>query len=181
VVSLIPGCWCSVAVRSAGRRSGDVDDESHLRLPPAADDLVSGQRVAMPLSVRQDICPCGALVAKVAHHGSRAPTSSAFLTAVEPLTAVISVGEDNRYGLPSPQTLDRLRARPRLPHRPPRRRRDQHGRGEVVDQDAGPWRVGAADATAPLAADRKESALPTVPPTTSIDAEFRGGAPWHHE
>jgi competence protein ComEC len=51
-------------------------------------------------------------VLKVAHHGSAGSTSAAFLAAVEPLTAVISVGEDNRYGLPSPETLDRLGSRP---------------------------------------------------------------------
>ncbi|UCH86621.1 MAG: hypothetical protein JSU97_08920 [Dehalococcoidia bacterium] len=31
---------------------------------------------------------------------------------MKPLTAVISLGEDNRYGHPSPQTLDRLGRRP---------------------------------------------------------------------
>jgi competence protein ComEC len=51
-------------------------------------------------------------VLKVAHHGSAGSTSAAFLAAVEPLTAVISVGEDNGYGLPAPQTLDRLDRRP---------------------------------------------------------------------
>jgi len=51
-------------------------------------------------------------VLKVAHHGSRASTSVAFLAAVEPLTAVISVGEDNSYGLPAAETLDRLAPRP---------------------------------------------------------------------
>jgi competence protein ComEC len=51
-------------------------------------------------------------VLKVAHHGSRASTSADFLAAVEPLTAVISVGEDNTYGQPAPETLDRLDGRP---------------------------------------------------------------------
>jgi len=51
-------------------------------------------------------------VLKVAHHGSRASTSTAFLVAVAPLTAVISVGEDNTYGLPASETLDRLAPRP---------------------------------------------------------------------
>ena len=51
-------------------------------------------------------------VLKVAHHGSAASTSAAFLAAVQPLTAVISVGEDNGYGLPSAETLARLDGRP---------------------------------------------------------------------
>ncbi len=59
-------------------------------------------------------------VLKVAHHGSGASTSTAFLAAVEPLTAVISVGEDNWYGHPAPQTLDRLGSRPVF-------RTDRHG------------------------------------------------------
>jgi competence protein ComEC len=59
-------------------------------------------------------------VLKVAHHGSRASTTTAFLAAVEPLTAVISVGEDNRYGQPAPETLDRLNGRPVF-------RTDRHG------------------------------------------------------
>jgi len=51
-------------------------------------------------------------VLKVAHHGSAGSTSAAFLAAVQPLTAVISVGEGNTYGLPSALTLDRLGSRP---------------------------------------------------------------------
>jgi len=51
-------------------------------------------------------------VLKVAHHGSRASTTAAFLAAVQPLTAVISVGADNSYGLPAAETLDRLGSRP---------------------------------------------------------------------
>jgi competence protein ComEC len=51
-------------------------------------------------------------VLKVAHHGSAGSTSAAFLAVVEPLTAVISVGADNRYGQPAPETLGRLDGRP---------------------------------------------------------------------
>jgi len=48
---------------------------------------------------------------KVAHHGSASSTSGAFLDAVRPLAAVISVGEGNLWGHPSGQVLDRLTAR----------------------------------------------------------------------
>jgi competence protein ComEC len=44
-------------------------------------------------------------VLKVGHHGSRTSSSPAFLDAVQPRLGLVSVGEDNRYGHPSPQTL----------------------------------------------------------------------------
>jgi competence protein ComEC len=43
------------------------------------------------------------------HHGSKESSSEAFLKAVNPETAVISVGNNN-YGHPSPETLKRLAA-----------------------------------------------------------------------
>jgi competence protein ComEC len=75
-------------------------------------------------------------VLKVAHHGSRTSTSTAFLAAVEPLTAVISVGEDNGYGLPALETLDRLGKRPVF-------RTDRHGDVEMSTDGRKLWvRVG---------------------------------------
>jgi competence protein ComEC len=71
-------------------------------------------------------------VLKVAHHGSGASTSTAFLTAVEPLTAVISVGEDNWYGHPAPETLDRLGARPVF-------RTDRHGDVQISTDGRKLW------------------------------------------
>ncbi len=49
-----------------------------------------------------------AAVLKVAHHGSRGSTTSEFLRAVHPTVAVISVGQRNPYGHPSPETIGRL-------------------------------------------------------------------------
>jgi len=50
-------------------------------------------------------------VLKVAHHGSRTATTAAFLDATRPSVALISVGADNDYGHPAPETLRRLRER----------------------------------------------------------------------
>ena len=46
---------------------------------------------------------------KVAHHGSRTSTTTAFLERVNPSVAVISVGRTNPWGHPNKQVLDRLR------------------------------------------------------------------------
>lgn len=44
----------------------------------------------------------------VGHHGSKNSTSLELLAATTPETAIICVGEDNAYGHPAQQTLDRL-------------------------------------------------------------------------
>jgi len=47
-------------------------------------------------------------VLKVGHHGSTTSTTSEFLAVVNPRLAVISVGEDNPFGHPSDEVVDRL-------------------------------------------------------------------------
>lgn len=48
-------------------------------------------------------------VLRVGHHGSSSSTSSEFLNEVNPRVAVISVGEDNEYNLPSKSVIENLR------------------------------------------------------------------------
>ena len=47
-------------------------------------------------------------VLKVAHHGSQTSTSPEFLAVVNPEVAAISVGANNRFGLPYSEVVDRL-------------------------------------------------------------------------
>jgi competence protein ComEC len=50
-------------------------------------------------------------VLKVAHHGSRTASSPAFLDAVRPEVALVSVGRHNRFRHPDPEVVTRLRER----------------------------------------------------------------------
>ena len=47
-------------------------------------------------------------VLKVSHHGSGTSTTQLFLDRVSPLVAVVSAGEDNSFGHPAPNVIDRL-------------------------------------------------------------------------
>jgi competence protein ComEC len=64
---------------------------------------------------KQLIEDCGpmlnASLLKVAHHGSKHGTTSAFLETVAPHLALISVGERNVYHHPHHEVIDRLRQR----------------------------------------------------------------------
>lgn len=54
---------------------------------------------------------------KVPHHGSAYSSSEAFLNAVRPTDAVISVGAGNRYGHPTPRVMAALLEREIVVHR----------------------------------------------------------------
>ncbi len=65
---------------------------------------------ALALRYRQLRGGAALSVLKVAHHGSRNSSDAAFLELVRPYLAVISCGEDNAYGHPHRELLDRLEA-----------------------------------------------------------------------
>jgi competence protein ComEC len=46
----------------------------------------------------------------VPHHGSGSSSSEAFVKALSPQVAVVSVGRSNPFGHPAPAVLDRYRA-----------------------------------------------------------------------
>jgi competence protein ComEC len=52
----------------------------------------------------------GSAVLKAGHHGSASSTSPAFLAAVRPKAVLVSAGEGNTYGFPSPEVLGRCRS-----------------------------------------------------------------------
>jgi competence protein ComEC len=56
-----------------------------------------------PASLRFDVLMVG-------HHGSKNSFIPDFLAAVQPCLAVLSSGEENSYGHPSPQLVERLQA-----------------------------------------------------------------------
>lgn len=60
-------------------------------------------------ALRRDGKGVRAQVLKVPHHGSRTSSASAFLAAVRPEVAVVSVGYRNRFRHPHPEVLERYR------------------------------------------------------------------------
>ena len=73
---------------------------------------------------------------KVAHHGGRFSSTTAFLQAVAPRIAVISVGTGNDYGHPTPEALARLtEVGARV------LRTDLSGEVTVRSRDGQPWTV----------------------------------------
>ena len=69
--------------------AADIEEEAELELAALGTDLRSS-------------------ALKVAHHGSRTSTTPAFLRAVNPAAAVVSVGADNRFGHPHAAVIARL-------------------------------------------------------------------------
>jgi len=91
-------------------------------------------------------------VLKVGHHGSKSGTTDAFLSAIQPSVAIISVGLDNSYGHPHRSLLDNLaQSRVQAVYRT-----DQDGNIEVVTDGRGYWVISRRGPTAPAPAGGDE-------------------------
>lgn len=88
------------------------DDSLVLRLEDGKDAfLLTGD---IERAVERRILANGDAIAadflKIPHHGGKTSSTPAFLDAVHPAIAAISVGEANPYGHPSPDTIDRIQS-----------------------------------------------------------------------
>ncbi len=96
-----------------GQNAGEIHDNMLvLRLTYGRTSfLLAGD---MSADLERELVSSGAevdsTVLKVAHHGSRSSSTTAFLEAVDPEVAVISVGTGNPYGHPTGEVLLRLTA-----------------------------------------------------------------------
>ena len=75
-------------------------------------DVLLGADAESPVLLALRLPPVEVL--KVSHHGSADAMLPALLEEIQPRVAVISVGEDNTYGHPTPETLAALEASPGL-------------------------------------------------------------------
>lgn len=92
------------------------------------------ERAEREIAAAWDLPPVDWL--KVAHHGSRTSTHPAWLKETRPAHAVISVGENNRFGHPAPEVLQRLKEQGTRVWRT-----DRHGAVTVRIDSSGRMRV----------------------------------------
>lgn len=69
-----------------------------------AEDISENEMLNKNLNLKADVL-------KLGHHGSDSSTSQAFLNAVNPKYAVVSVGKGNSYGHPTQTVMNRLKAK----------------------------------------------------------------------
>ena len=94
-----------------GRGTGDDNENEHSAFYLVTYDgkhfLFTGDAPAeQELMAMNSLMPVDVL--QVAHHGSKTSSDAAFLAVCQPKNSVISVGENNRFGHPAPDTLLRL-------------------------------------------------------------------------
>lgn len=93
---------------------GEEENEACLAVLCAKGDWSALLTGDMPAQAEQALAARAGLedveVLVAGHHGSKYSTGQALLQAIRPETVVLSVGKDNPYGHPAPETLARLEA-----------------------------------------------------------------------
>jgi competence protein ComEC len=112
------GRWRLTALHPAAADDGPVNErslvllaEAHGRRALLTGDVESGAERELASCCAQGL---HADLLKVAHHGSRTSSTAAFLEAVAPRLALISVGVGNLYHHPAPEIVERLGERARV-------------------------------------------------------------------
>lgn len=106
------GCCLKILPLSHSIKAGDSNSDSQAYLIQFGDfkllsagDLPAQQELEIAKQAG-DVS-----IVKIGHHGSKTSTSGEFLDTVRPQLAIISVGKDNKYGHPHPETLNLLAAK----------------------------------------------------------------------
>ena len=88
--------------------TGDATKESEMSIMSSAKQISADERAILCREVKDQISQNGITVLKCAHHGSKYSNSIGWLKYLRPSVAFISCGENNRYGHPHEETLERL-------------------------------------------------------------------------
>jgi competence protein ComEC len=108
--------WASIRMRvlwpedDDSKRSADNNDSLVLRLETGQESLLLTGDIERPVerTLEGDGDTLAANFLKIGHHGSRTSTTQPFFEAVHPQIAAISVGENNAFGHPNPDVVERI-------------------------------------------------------------------------
>ena len=107
--------WCLSPDESLLNKAAGSTNETSMVLLLEMEDFrmlftgdAEGEGEKLVISALKDLKIPGVTVLKVAHHGSKNSTSGEFLAVAKPKIGIISCGENNSYGHPHTETLERL-------------------------------------------------------------------------
>jgi competence protein ComEC len=131
----------TATVLNPGPASSGIDEPNNhsivLRLQYGQISFLLSGDIEQPVEqrlARANGAAMAATVLKSPHHGSKTSSSTRFLEAVSPQIVAVSAGEDNRFGHPSPDVLERY-----AEHGLPVIRTDQHGTIEFITDGKRLW------------------------------------------
>jgi competence protein ComEC len=138
---------------------GDADSSMELQALPGIESAIASAPRA--------------LVLKISHHGSRFSSSAAFLRALHPERAWISVGVGNRYGHPTEAVLARLRALGLCPERTDERGAISSEESPECGPDQSRRRPPSTTRTSPVTHEASGLKKNLIAPATSAGSPIR--------